>query len=442
MEFRISSTFLDSLDKLTGQEQKAVKTTVFDLQRNPANPGLSFHKLDRVKDQYFASVRVNRNIRIIVHRTKSSLLICYVGHHDDAYQWAQRRKLDTHPKTGAAQLVEIRETVQEIVIPTYIAEVRPKPKLFADVSDDELLGYGVPPEWLEDVQNATEDNILELADHLPIEAAEALLELATGGTPVAAAPPVVNPFDHPDALRRFRVMSEAEDLERALEYPWEKWTVFLHPKQEQIVKADYSGPARVYGSAGTGKTVVALHRAVHLAENNSSSRVLLATFSETLANALQTKLRRLIHNQPRLGEQIEVYAMNVIGERLYRLNIGKVQIASEGIVRDLLVEAAATIDDHNFSLKFLSTEWEQIVDAWQLDSWQSYQSVPRLGRKTRLPESQRMILWSIFEHVQAALKEHGLLTYAGMFDALSKHYKRGQAPRLISSSWTSRKTSM
>jgi len=113
MQFRIADTFTDSLGKLTGQEQKSVKTTAFDLQLNPANPGMQFHKLERAKDPNFWSVRVSRDIRLIVHKTANSLLLCYVGHHDDAYQWAERRKLETHPKTGAAQLVEIRETAKD-----------------------------------------------------------------------------------------------------------------------------------------------------------------------------------------------------------------------------------------------------------------------------------------------------------------------------------------
>ena len=101
-------------------------------------------------------------------------------------------------------------------------------------------------------------------------------------------------------------MDNVEELERALEYPWEKWIVFLHPAQRQLVEKDYNGPARVSGSAGTGKTIVALHRAVFLARNNPDARVLLTTFSETLANALRTKLLRLISSEPRLGERLEV----------------------------------------------------------------------------------------------------------------------------------------
>ena len=126
IEFRIADTFTDSLGRLTGEEQKAVKTTAFDLQLNPANPGMKFHKLDKAKDKNFWSVRVSADIRLIIHKTPGSLLLCYVDHHDKAYNWAERRKLQTHPKTGAAQLVEIRETVQEIVISTYVEVPTPR----------------------------------------------------------------------------------------------------------------------------------------------------------------------------------------------------------------------------------------------------------------------------------------------------------------------------
>jgi mRNA-degrading endonuclease RelE of RelBE toxin-antitoxin system len=127
MEFRIADTFTDSLARLTGEEQKAVDTTAFDLQLNPAQPGMQLHTLDQARDPPFWAVRVSRNIRLIVHRTDASLLLCYVDHHDEAYRWAERRKLDTHPKTGAAQLVEIRETIQDIIVPTYVTAAPPAP---------------------------------------------------------------------------------------------------------------------------------------------------------------------------------------------------------------------------------------------------------------------------------------------------------------------------
>lgn len=433
MEFRIADTFIDSLAKLPDQEQKAVKTTAFDLQVNPANPGMQFHKLDKARDPNFWSVRVGRDIRLIVHRTDASLLLCYVGHHDNAYHWAERRKLEMHPLTGAAQLVEVRETVREITVSKYVEVERPahpKPLLFADVAAEELMGYGVPAEWLADVRKADEDTLLELADHLPSEAAEALLNLATGATPqvIPAISAGADPFAHPDAQRRFRVMHNVEELERALEYPWEKWTIFLHPAQRHLVERDFNGPARISGSAGTGKTIVALHRAVSLARNHPDARVLLTTFSGTLANVLRMKLRRLISNEPRIGERLEVHAITEIGFRLYELNFGRPQIASRTVIEKLLKEAAGEVAGHKFSPHFLMAEWEEVVDAWQLETWEAYRDAKRLGRKTRLPEKQRVMLWSICERVRSSLKSSKLVTYSDLFSKIASHLAKSRKP--------------
>lgn len=433
MEFRIADTFTDSLARLTGDEQKAVKTTAFDLQMNPAHPSLQFHRLDRARDKCFWSVRVSRDVRLIVHRTNTSLLLCYVDHHDEAYRWAERRKLETHPKTGAAQLVEVRERIKEIVVPKYV-EVEepapPEPPLFAGISEDDLLRYGVPPDWLDEVRMATESTVLELADHLPREAAEALLDLATGVTPeVSAEKPAVDPFTHPDAQRRFRTVKDADELERALAYPWEQWTVFLHPAQRASVERAYNGPARISGSAGTGKTIVALHRAVHLARMNPEARVLLTTFSDALASALHLKLHRLIAGEPRLAERIEVYAMSAIGRRFYALNLSTPQFASRALIERLLAESSEDLEASRFRLPFLLTEWEHVVDAWQLTSWEAYRDVARLGRRTRLSALQRETLWAVFERVRRELDTRGLITQAEMFTRLAAHLEtQAQTP--------------
>lgn len=435
MNFLIADTFTDSLARLTSDEQKAVKTTAFDLQMNPANPGMGFHKLAKAKDKNFWSLRVSADVRIIVHRTSAGLLLCYVDHHDKAYKWAECRKLQTHPKTGAAQLVEIRETVQEVVVPSYL-ETKAAPRApavrlpLAHISDDELLGYGVPAEWINDVHSATEEALLGLADHLPAEAAEAVLELATGGRPKPPQPVAVDasPFDHPDAKRRFRVMTNLEELQRALEFPWEKWMIFLHPEQREWVEREYSGPARVSGSAGTGKTIVALHRAVHLASTNPDARVLLTTFTDILANALKTRLMRLVSSQPRLAEQVEVQSLDSIGARLAKTHLGRITSASREELRELLREASAAVGGHKFSLQFLLTEWEQVVDAWQLESWEAYRDVARLGRKTRLPAAQREVLWSIFQRVSADLKARGKMTRAGLFTRLAAELAKAKNP--------------
>src|SRR5262245_13106494 len=173
MEFRIADTFTDALAKLTAQEQKAAKTTAFDLQMDPSGPGLQFHRIDKSKDPNFWSIRVSRDLRIIVHKTASSFLLCYVDHHDKAYDWALRRRIEAHPKTNAIQIVEVRERVEEIAPPPTVVEPQVEivppagPPLFQALTANDLLTIGVPGDWIEDV--------------------------------------------------------------RSLDYPWEKWAVFLHP---------------------------------------------------------------------------------------------------------------------------------------------------------------------------------------------------------------------
>ncbi len=312
----------------------------------------------------------------------------------------------------------MRETVQEVFVQRTVEKQASKKAPLSAIPESELLACGVPPEWIADLRSADEDALLRLVEHLPAEAAEAVLDLATGSKPkpVPVVAPGGDPFQHPDAQRRFRLMRNPDELERALDYPWDKWIVFLHPAQRQLVERDFNGPARVAGSAGTGKTIVAIHRAVALARKHTDARILLTTFSETLANALRGKLVRLIGNEPRLAERIEVHSMDAIGCRLYRAHFGVTpRIASPDLMRAVITESSAAIPGHKFTERFLLSEWADIADAWQIDSWEKYREVPRLGRKTRLPETQRTTLWQIFSAVRGNLERQGLITEAGMF---------------------------
>ena len=412
MEFRIADTFTDSLARLTAQEQKAAKTTAFDLQINLNTSGNRFHKLERLKDPNFWSVSVNMDIRIIVHRSNNSILLCYIDHHDQAYAWATRRKLERHPNTGAAQLVEIRETIEQISTTTVKVKPTKGPLLFSKISPEELLNYGIPSEWLEQVQQANEDNLFEIIEHLPQEAAEALLELAVGGKPQKPnlLPESTNPFEHPDAQRRFRVMANITELERALDYPWQKWTVFLHPSQRTLVEKDYSGPARVSGSAGTGKTIVGLHRAVFLARKYPQSEILITTFSQALANSLKYKLKQLIGNELGIFKQIKVTTIQQLALELYIKIFGEPKIVdSQELIAKLVSQ------NPRFSKAFLAREWSDVVDAWQIKSPDAYKEVPRLGRKTRIGNKQRQQLWEIFENVLIWLEQTQQITWSQIY---------------------------
>ncbi len=437
MNFLLADTFQTALSKLSNDEQKAVKLTVFDLQQDLANPGLQFHRIDKSKDPNFWSVRVSSDVRLIVHKTQSSFLVAYVDHHDAAYKWAERRRIDAHPRTGAAQIVEVRERVEEITIPTYVpaedvkaTEKQPRflSALFLKLTDDELLGVGVPEDWLNDVRNASEDNFFELADHIPYEAAESLLEYVSTGNLVVPSDAVRqgdDPFAHPDAQRRFRVMENMEELEQALNYPWDKWAIYLHPDQKTIVEDTYSGPARVAGSAGTGKTVVALHRAQQLLRGNRDAKLLLTTFSSPLSNALDHKLRLLMKDDPSLDFRVSVKPFEGVAKELFTLINGHdPKTARHEHVADALARASGEFDVKGFTDRFLLSEWRNVIDAWQIDSLEAYSRVPRLGRKNRLGSQQRARLWPVFERVREILASQLRYTSAAVFGEVAAYYKQ------------------
>ena len=435
MQFLIADGFTRALGKLNAQEQSAVKITVFDLQQDPSAPGLQFHRVDKSKDPNFWSIRASRDIRVIVHKTTASFLICYVDHHDDAYTWAGRRRIETHPTTGAAQIVEVRERVEEIRTPAYTApepQVAPETPqeqfrrpLFLDLSEEDLLCAGVPQDWIVDIRQSTEDDFLDLADHIPAEAAEALLDYVSTGVFLKSeeAIPGTSPFDHPDAQRRFRVLEDVEELGRALDYPWDQWAIFLHPSQRRVVDQAFSGPARVCGSAGTGKTVVALHRTASILKNKSRAKILLTTFSSPLANALEHKLRMLTGGNGSNEPNVTILPIERVAHDLFALAFGHTpRAASNEQVNGVLATAADELGLTGFTSRFLVSEWNNVVDAWQIDSLDSYRDVPRLGRKNRVGSKQRERLWPVFSRTRELLEAQGVNSWPGIFGKVTAHY--------------------
>ena len=431
MKFHIADTFTSSFTRLSGQDQKAVKASVFDLQMDPSGKGLQLHRIDKSKDPNFWSARVNRDVRLVVHKTNNSVLVAYVDHHDDAYGWAERRRIEAHPTTGAVQIVEVRERVEEIAQPASFDFVFPEakpaplteaPAIFAGLANEALLSIGVPTDWISDVRAATEDRFFALAEHLPAEASEALLDYAATGTlpNPTQAPIAADPFAHPDALRRIRPIADQDELEQALAFPWEKWGVFLHPSQRDLVDRSFNGPARVAGSAGTGKTIVAIHRAVRLARENPSARILLASFSQPLADAMAKKLLVLAPETGGIVPRITTASFQGVAEQMYQLEHGaRPRIATETILRDRLHAAAMTTGLNGFSDRFLLSEWLNVIDAWGITSFDAYATVQRMGRKSRLGPNQRERLWPVFAAVRGALAAERYTTWAEVFGDLA-----------------------
>ena len=262
----------------------------------------------------------------------------------------------------------------------------PKPPLFAHVPTTSFSATAFPPDG-SPTSGSDRGHAARACRPSAGEAAEALLELATGGTPQIAdgGSAGVDPFEHPDAQRRFRVMHNVEELSARSTIPWEKWTVFLHPAQRELVERDFNGPARVAGSAGTGKTIVALHRAVHLARHHRER----ASCSPPSRSRWPTRCDLSFvgcFNEPRLGENIDVYALDCDRTAALRAQLGAPKIAADDDLRAALAEAAKAIGGHNSVSTFYGPNGPQVVDAWQLDIWDAYRDVAAQAARRDLPE--------------------------------------------------------
>ena len=439
MKFHIADSFTSALARLNGQEQKHAKTAAFDLQLNPAHPGLQMHRLTNSRDPNFWSVRVNNDIRIIIHKTEASFMLAYVDHHDDAYAWASRRRIEAHPRTGAIQIVEVHERIEEIgplFAPAHPVDAQPEPVvapapaaapdpvIFAALSEDDLLNVGTPADWIADIRTWTEDRFFHMSDRLPAEVAEALLDYAATGHLPTPEPATADPFAHPDTLRRVQTITSEEELGLALDFPWDKWSVFLHPSQRGVVERDFSGPARVTGTAGTGKTIVALHRAARAIREDAQARVLLTSFSRPLANALKAKLAILLADDPGKLDRVSISSFEDAASELFQLATGRrPTLATIDAQQAALARAMADLGYTELSARFVTAEWRQIVDAWNLPDLESYAKVPRIGRRNRLGSKQREALWPVFEAARAALAARGLLTSSQLFAAVDAAFR-------------------
>ncbi|MBT6184831.1 MAG: DEAD/DEAH box helicase [Betaproteobacteria bacterium] len=427
MEFRIADTFQKSLVQLTNKEQKAVKEKAFDIQLNITGNANKFHRLERVKDPNFWSVRVNSDIRIIAHKTGKSLLLTYADHHDDAYKWASNKVIQKHPFTGAAQIVEVMREEKKRVPLGQSNHSSPKEHVIFEGLDPELLEkVGIPNELISSVLLCTETSFFELVEHLPAEAAEALLEIASGDSTLEdliaknanTRKDVIKDdmgFSHPDSGRRFALITDQTDLHAALDFPWSKWTVFLHPEQQRFTQISYRGAARVAGSAGTGKTIVALHRASFLQKKNPNSKILLTTFTKTLAAALKAKLEMLLSHNEKALQNIEVIHLEGLAFSVLKKRGTQPNIASRTQITNFLNQGAQRTGVEEFKIGFLISEWENVIDAWNVHSLEDYLNLTRVGRKMRLGSGQRTRLWQIFNETKKLIENRKFTTWANIF---------------------------
>lgn len=424
----LAKSFLESFSRLPKKQQKKVweKTDLFVI--DPTSPGLNFERLPGMRDEKVRSLRVDRSYRmIIVQPPKGDVFLAvWVDNHDEAYQWAEKKTFEVNPVSGVMQVYSVEEGQAAMAsLEEEFAEPAPSAApLFVSHEDDDLLLAGVPQPLLPSVRGILTDHDLDaLAPHLPSDASEMLYLLASGYTfqdaleeasrPVLTAG-VVDTSDFGASLERdlsqesFHVVEGEEDLERVLDAPLEQWRVFLHPSQRRIVQMDANGPVRVLGGAGTGKTVVLMHRARHLAASlfqDPDDRILVTTFTRNLASDIEDSLGKLC---PELMDRLEVRSLHSWARSYYERAVGsRVRILLDERREQWMEDAIAVAGEPELPARFYLDEWDQVVLAKGIDSEATYLRARRVGRGTPLARSQRKSVWRVFETYRERLREGG-----------------------------------
>jgi hypothetical protein len=259
MVVAIEVSFFGATQKLTNEDRGRVLTFVNKFLENPAHPGLSLERVQQARSDNVWSARVSRNLRAILFRDGADCVLVYVGHHDDAYQWAANHSMARHDRTGSLQVIEwptINATGSTVIS-------TPRRGLFDRYNDDYLHSLGVPQLWLPTMrQIGSEDELLEVVQKLPQDVAERLCDVAAGRlvTPPAPISALGTAAEHADQARNLFVVRSRDELRPLPDAPLATWIAFLHPTQRKLAYSTFNGAVKVTGSAGTGKTVVAMHR--------------------------------------------------------------------------------------------------------------------------------------------------------------------------------------
>jgi mRNA-degrading endonuclease RelE of RelBE toxin-antitoxin system len=406
MNLALSETFFSALRRLPEELAAKVEKAIGLYRHNPKMPGLNLEKL---RKSNLCSIRVDDSYRIILYVEGDASLLLHLDRHDAAYRWAEGRRAGRHSVTGEFQLVATVEVIEEKVRTIQRLVESPPPPLLENFQDAYLLSLGVPAShlpWLRELRS--EEDLLAGEGHLPQELFERLLDLCSGQLVPPPAPiPQETPLDtRPIAGGRFRLLAE-EELQAALAGSMLEWMLFLHPAQRGAAFKNYRGAAAVSGSAGTGKTVVALHRAVHLA--GAGHHVLLTTFSRSLCMRLKQKVALLAGP---LQERIEVHTLHQVAVNLLQQAGLPAHAASPSQIEHIIGELQPYPGGKGAF--FLLNEWNKVIQSQGLMQWSQYRDARRVGMQEALPIGQRQELWPFFERLRAALALQGLTTWEDM----------------------------
>ena len=424
----IAADFLNAFAAIPKNQQGKVLEFITKFKANPLASGIHYEKITQFKDPTLRSVRIDKNYRGIVKKPESGniFLLLWVDSHDNAYKWAANKKCTINPETGSLQVYEIDDQQMD-EIKNVGAEGDDEPTgLFNHIKNKYLIKLGVPEELLPLVRGIdTETQLDKSVPYFPDEAGEALLALAAGYT----LEEVFREFDkddkkqqrvdqddyetalkNPDSKRRFFVVEDDLVLQEMLKAPLEKWRVFLHPSQRGLVEREWNGPVRVLGGAGTGKTVVAIHRAKWLAENiftKNNDRILFTTFTRNLAADIKENLAKIC--QPEVMRRIEVMNLDRWVAGFLRKNDYNYEIDYYQRAKPLWGKAL-TLVPNELALheSFYREEWERVIQTHGITALSEYLQVSRIGRGVRLSRRDRKLVWPVFEEYRLLLNEHNL----------------------------------
>ena len=396
-------------------------------ERDSASSGLNYEKIAGAMDPNMRSIRIDGSYRAIVLKPHSGNVhvLLWADKHDDAYQWAARHSCSVNPETGALQVYQPRQVTEQSLDPSPADE----PGIFGQLKARELLRLGVPAEMVREVLGIRDEAGLEaMAPRLPVEAYEALFLYMAGETyeqiildretPSEPVDPTdfAAALDRDDTRSRFVVIENDRELEEMFSAPLERWRVFLHPSQRRLIERHWNGPVRVLGGAGTGKTVVAMHRARWLARNlPESDRILFTTFTRNLAADIEHNLRAICTAEEM--NRIEVVNLDRWVQRLLRGKGYRFRLTFErhpDAWREAMAKRPIGL---GFSDRFYNDEWEQVIQANGVASREEYLRVARTGRGVRLNRATRAEVWRVFEEYRAQLVERGVMEAADCYRA-------------------------
>jgi superfamily I DNA/RNA helicase len=428
-EIHIMLDFMHAQSRLPRAVQTKTSKLILQLKADPSAHGVNWESIEGARDRHMKSARIDLNYRAIVYDRGNALILLWVDKHDDAYRWARNRVVEINPATASVQVSDLGlvEVAQEQAARPQEAEVSAQ-RLFECVADADLLRLGVPETLLPAIRAFKDDAALEAArDGIPADAYDALVCLAAGysvaeteeqlerGKPApVAVDDLAAALKTDESRRTFWLAEDDEELRRMLDEPLEFWRVFLHPSQRKLVERTWNGPVLVRGGAGTGKTVVAMHRARWLANllgkrNDPNGKVLFTTFTSNLAADVEQNLGNLCSKE--LLARIEVKHLDGwVVDFLRRAGYEKEIVYGDegGKLEEAWNQAYRTLGDGlGLTLGFLKDEWRQIVQPNAIATLADYLRAQRTGRGTPIDRKTKEKVWAIFAAYRAKLDQEG-----------------------------------